>query len=215
MNNNTSNIDSQSKRVGKLIKRFSPFLKDFKFDGFRENKGMNLWTFTLKFPNYTFRIIFGEKDNNWKAKIFTYWKKPSKTPTSGAGKDFDYTIGPNSNILELIQSVRKKIENNPIIGKAIYGDDADLNIDNESLVYLRKLKKIGPKLELFKSDYYYDLKKIYKQIKNLPDDKLLDYCRIKNQKTADKQDFLLDIQKVNKIDFYLDMANMGHIDKLG
>lgn len=213
MSNHSVHIDNQSKKVSKLIKRFSPFLKKFHYDGFRENKGMNLWTFTLKFPDYTFRIIFGEKNDKWKAKIFVYWKAVTSTPTLGAGKDFEHIIGPYNNILELIKSIGKKLENNPIMGEHLYNDDSKLNMDAEAMPLLKKLKKYGKKLESINDVHFNDLKRIYKHIKNLPEDKLLDYCRIKNQDEADKQGFLLDLQKVNKIDFYLAMGNMGHIDK--
>ena len=213
MNNNSSHIDNQSKKVGKLIKRFSPFLKKFHYDGFKDNKGMNLWTFTLKFPDYTFRIVFGEKNDKWKAKIFVYWKAKTSDMTLGAGKDFEYIIGPYHNILELIKFIGRKLENNPIMGEHLYNDDSELNMDTEAMPLLRKLKEYGPKLALVKNDHFDDLKKIHKHIKNLPEDKLLDYCRIKNKKEADKQDFLLDLQKINKIDFYLAMSHMGHIDK--
>lgn len=213
MNSNSFHIDNQSKKIGKLIKRFSPFLKKFHFDGFKEKKGMNLWPFTLKFPDYTFRIIFGEKNDKWKAKIFVYWKSKTDVPTLGAGKDFEYIIGPYSNVIELIKSIEKKLENNPIMGEHLYNDDSELNMDMESMSLLKKLKEYGPKLDLIKDVYFDDLKKIYKHIKNLPENKLLDYCRIKNKREADKQDFLLDLQKVNKIDFYLAMGDMGHINK--
>ena len=174
---------------------------------------MNLWTFTLKFPDYTFRIIFGEKNDKWKAKIFVYWKVVTSTPTLGAGKDFEYIIGPFDNVFGLIKSISKKLENNPIMGEHLYDDDSKLNMDKEALHLLRKLKEHGQKLNSIKDVHFDDLKKIYKHIKNLPEDKILDYCRIKNQKEAEKQDFLLDLQKVNKIDFYLAMGNMGHIGK--
>lgn len=203
------NLINKANKVGKLILRYASFLDGFSYDKFEEKNGMNLWVFTHKFPDYTFRIIFGEKNDKWKSKIFVYWKQKTSSPTLGAGKDFEYKIGPYDNFQDLISNMTKTLENNPIMGKHLYDDDFELNMDKEAVPLLKKLKQSGEKLMSINDVYFDDLKRIYKNIKNVPENKLVDYCRIHNEKEADKQDFLLDLQKVNKLDFYDGMRRMG------
>lgn len=197
--------------LAKIIKKYSSFLKDFSYTGFFEKKGTNYWHFSLKYPDYTFKIIFAEKDEKWKAKIFVYWKKSTKELTSGAGKDFDYTIGPHKFFSNLIIDMKRKIENNPIMGYQLYDDDFEFNMDKEAFPLMIFLKKSKDKLFSIENVFFDDLKKIYKKIKNIPNDKLLDFCRIHNKTEADKQDFLLDLQKLNKLEYYLEMKKIGHI----
>lgn len=204
------NIDNQTIKIANLLKKTAPFLKDFLFNRFVEKNGMNLWVFTHKFPDYTFRIIFGEKNNQWRVKIFVYWKNKTHEPTLGAGKDFEFQIGPFSNVLDAIKEVDKKLQNNPIMGHHLYHDDFELNMDKEALPLLQMLKSSSEKLSSIGDVYFDDLKKIYNAIKNVPEDKLLNYCTINNPKEADKQDFLLDLQKIHKLDFYHTMKGMGH-----
>lgn len=201
--------DTQAKKVAKVIKRFSPFLKDFSYVGFNESKGMNHWRFSYKFTDYIFKIIFAEKNDNWTAKIFVYWKKPTKDSTAGAGKDFEIKIGPHKSFSELITDIEGRIKNNPIMGHNIYDDDSELNMDKESVPLIVLLKKSKDKLSSIDGDFFKDLKKIYKKVKNIPNDKLLHYCKIHN-KSMDKQIFLTTLQKLHMLDYYLEMKKIGH-----
>jgi hypothetical protein len=201
----------KAKTIAKIIKRFSSFLKDFSYTGFHEKSGMNHWHFSHKFPQYTFKIIFAEKGGKWMVKIFVYWKKATKDMTAGAGKDFDYKIGPNDSFSDLIVDIKRKIENNPIMGHKLYEDDFEFNMDLEAIPLITKLKQHKDKLFSIKNPFFNDLKGIYNKIKHIPEDKLLDYCRIHNNSEADKQDFLLDLQKVDKLDYYSEMKKLGHI----
>lgn len=205
------NLTNKANKIGNLILRHAPFLDGFSYDRFEEKGGMNLWVFTRKFTDYTFRIIFGEKNDRWKSKIFVYWKQKTNSPTLGAGKDFEYKIGPFNNLDELVTSMNKTLKNNPIMGQHLYDDDFELNMDKEALPLLKKLKQSGEKLMAINDGYFDDLKKIYKKVKNIPEDKLVHYCSITNKKEADKQDFLLDLQKIHKLDFYDGMRSMGHL----
>jgi hypothetical protein len=211
VNSVDSFAQKKAKTIAKIIKRFSSFLKDFVYTGFHEKKGMNHWHFVREFPDYTFKIFFAEKNDKWMAKIFVYWKKSTKDMTAGAGKDFEYKMGPHKNFSDLIVDIKRKTENNPIMGQKLYDDDYEFNMDKEALPLIIKLKKHKDKLFSIDNDFFNDLKDIYSKIKNIPEDKLLDYCRIHNAKEADKQDFLLDLQKVHKIDYYAEMKKLGHI----
>ena len=202
--------NDQSEKVAKIIKKFSPFLKDFSYTEFSEKNGMNKWGFSHKFPDYIFRIIIAEKNDKWYIKIFVYWKNQSKEITMGAGKDFDYQLGPFNNFSDLVIDVERKIQNNPIMGHKLYDDDFELNMDKEAIPLLIKLKKSEDKLFSIDNSFFDDLKKTFKEIKNIPDDKLLNYCKIHKEAEADKQDFLLDLQKLHKLDYYIEMKKLGH-----
>lgn len=58
--------------------------------------------------------------------------------------------------------------------------------------------------------YFDDIKKIYKDIQNLKEKSFLTYCKIHNPLAEDKQDFILDLQKLEKLDYYTAMFNMNH-----
>lgn len=210
MNNIDKFTDNQAKKVALTIKRFAPFLNDFEYIGFVEKNKMNQWKFYYKFPDYIFRIIFAEKNNEWSVKIFVYWKKTTKDMTAGAGKDFDFKIGPVKSFSELIIDVDRKIKNNPVMGHHLYDDDYQLNMDKEAVPLMLKLKKSKDRLFSMRNVFFSDLKQIYKKIKNVPDDKLLHYCKIHNKSVSDKQDFLFDLQKLNKIDYYSEMQKLKH-----
>lgn len=214
--NNIDNItDTQAKKVAKIITRFVPALSNFSYNGFHEKKGMNLWSFSHKFqtksPNYTFKIIFAEKNDIWRAKIFVYWKKITKELTLGAGKDFEYTIGPCKSFSDLRDEIELKIKNNPIMNHKVYDDDFDFNMDKESIPLIDELKKSKDKLFTLKDKFFDDLKELYKKIKNIPEDKLLDYCRIHNPSEDDKGGFIFTLQKLHQIDYYSQMQKMKHI----
>ncbi len=210
MNSLNNFTETKANNIAKIIKRFCSFLKDFSYTGFSENNGMIQWGFSHKFPDYIFKIIFAEKNDNWSAKIFVYWKKETKEITMGVGKDFDYKIGPFNSFSDLIIDVKRKIENNPIMGYQLYDDDYQLNLDKESLPLMILLKNSGKELFSIKDSFFDDLKKTYKKIKDIPDEKLLHYCEIHNESEADKQDFLLDLQKIHKLDYYFEMIKLGH-----
>lgn len=214
VNNIDSFTEKKAKKVADIIKKFSSFLKDFSYYGFYEKSEKNHWKFICKFPEYIFKILFVENNDEWCAKLFVYWKKETKDMTSGAGKDFEYKIGPHKNFSNLIIDIRRKIENNPLIGSKLYDDNSKINMDREAIPLLLKLKKEKEKLFSVNHEYFNDLKNIYNKIKNIPEEKLLNYCRIHNVEEADKQDFLLDLQKLNKIDYYIEMKKMGHIKNL-
>lgn len=202
---------NKAKRIASIIKKFSPFLEDFSYNGFSEKNSVHKWIFTCKFPQYIFRIFFVEKNGKWCSKIFVYWKKTSKDMTMAAGKDFDYRFKYHSSFSELILDMNRKIINNPIMGNQLYHDDFEFNMDKEAIPLILKLKDSKEKLFSIDNDFFDDLKKIYNIVKNIPNEKLLDYCRIHNKSEADKQDFILDLQKIHKLDYYIEMKKIGHI----
>ncbi len=131
--------------------------------------------------------------------------------TMAAGKDFDYRFKYHSSFSELILDMNRKIINNPIMGNQLYHDDFEFNMDKEAIPLILKLKDSKEKLCSIDNDFFDDLKKIYNIVKNIPNEKLLDYCRIHNKSEADKQDFILDLQKIHKLDYYIEMKKIGHI----
>ena len=214
--NSIDNItDNQAKKIANIIKRTSPILKDFAYDGFSEKNEMIQWGFSHKFqtksPNYTFKIIFAEKDGKWSAKIFVYWRKQTKDVTVGAGKDFDYTLGPYDFFSELLKNIDLKVKNNPILNHQVYDDDFEFNMDKEAVPLLIQLKKEKDKLFSVENSFFNDLKKIYKKIQNIPEDKFLDYCRIHNKSEDDKSGFIFTLQKLHKLDYYMAMKKIGQI----
>lgn len=210
MNELSEFTEVKAEGIAKIIKRYSSFLKDYSYVGFREKNGAYMWRFMHKFPEYIFKIIISEKNDKWSVKLFAYWKVESNRSTMGAGKDFELKIGPFQSFSDLVIDVNRRLENNPIMGHMLYDDDYEANLDKEAIPLLIKLKETGAKLDSVKDNFFDDLRDIYHKIKHVPNDKLEDYCRIKNSKEADKQDFLLDLQKLHRLDYYESMKNIGH-----
>ena len=204
-------VQDRASSIAKIIKKYSSFLKDFSYDGFYEKQGTNYWRFSYKFPEYIFKITFAEKDEKWKAKVFVYWKKMTKDMTSGAGKDFEFKFGPYNQFSDLVVDIKRKIENNPVMGHQLFDDDFQFNMDKEAIPLMKALKKSKDKLFSVENEFFDDLKKIYNIIKNIPENKWLSYCKMYNKTDADKQDFLLDLQKLNKLDYYIEMKKLGHL----
>lgn len=202
----------QTDKIAKLIKKLCPFLHDFEFKKFyKDDKtGMNLWVYVKSFPEYTYKIIFGEKKDQWQIKSFVYWKTESQSPTTNTGKDFDFRVGPSHDFMTLIKGFHKIIENNPVIGTHLYEDDFDKNKTEMAFPLLKKLKEVGENLLSIENKHLKQLQNLYKNIKNIPENKLRDYIRIKYKEEADKDDLLFKLQRLHMLDFYGGMKTMGH-----
>ena len=206
-----NSIQNKADNIGNLIKTSIPFLKDFVYNGFQDKNDLNIWFFVKKFPDYKFNVFFAEKNEKWKAKLIVHWKKHTNHHTSGAGKDFHIEIGPHKNFENIITDIERKFTNNPIMGSNVYEDDYLLNMDTEAVPLMKKLKNIGQELFKIKDPYFDDLKQIYIDIEKMSEDRFLAYCRTKHKTDMQKQDFLLDLQKMDKLNFYHDMLNLRHI----
>lgn len=197
-----TDLNKQAEKISKIIKKDASFLKDFKYEGFSQKNKMNLWKFMHEYPDYKYRIIFGEKDDKWKVKIFVYWRNETKNPTITIGKDYDYETQFYNSFSTLIDHLDKRLKSNPIMGTHLYNDDNEENMVSQAVPMLIELKKKGDILMKIKNPQMKDLQKIYKEIKNIPDSKLLQYCKVKFQKEYEKQDLLFDLQKLSQIDYY-------------
>lgn len=205
-------MSSQNKAdsIGNIIKNKTPFLNKFKYHGYQDKNGMNIWTYGMVYTDYKFYVFIAEKNGRWKAKLDVYWKKHSTDLTNGAGKDFILEIGPYPNFEQLISQIELKTKNNPIMGKHVFADDYLYNMDLEAVPLMKNLKEKGHELKNVDDPYFDDIKKIYKDIQNLKEKSFLTYCKIHNPLAEDKQDFILDLQKLEKLDYYTAMFNMNH-----
>lgn len=171
---------------------------------------MNIWSYVYEYPDYTFRLFVAEKNSRWKAKAEVFWKKRTKELTNGAGKDFEIEMGPFRSFLLLIGAMERKFKNNPLMGSHLFHDDFLLNMDLEAVELLKKLKQTGSRLSKVTDSYFDDLKKIYKSLKNMPESSLLSYAKVKYPREEDKQDLILDLQKLERLDYFTAMLSMNH-----
>ena len=199
----------KAKSIGIFIKNHVPFLEKFVFRGFQEKNGLNIWTYTSNYISYKFHVFIAEKNEKWKCKMVVYWKEQTPEPTSGAGKDFEFEIGPFNSFEELSSVLEKRMLNNPIMGNHIYNDDYLNKMDLEAVRLMKLLQKSGNKLAGIKDSFFDDVKKIYQDIKGMSEKSLISYCRVKFTRETEKQDFILDLQKLEKVDFYVAMHNMN------
>lgn len=173
----------------------------------KENKSdVTIWVFEHKTKDYTIRFYLKKTNSSdsWLAKIFIYWKTASRDFTNAKGKDYEHTFGPFSSYDEMILELNKKLENNPLISKNNYLDDNRTQFDNDILEMLKLLKKKRDKLFSIKDKHFNDLKIIYNETRKINTiDGLVKYIDEKAHDEDDKQYFLLTLQKIFQINFYM------------
>jgi hypothetical protein len=196
--------------IGKTIKEHIPFLDRFQYKECREKNGMNIWSYSMIVSDYRVYFFIAEKSGRWKTKMEVYWKEHSKDLTHGAGKDFELEMGPFNSFESMAKNIDFRTKNNPVFGNHIFHDNYQVNLDKEAIPYLKVLQKRGHELEKLDDPYFDDIKRIYKDVQNLREKSLLSYCKMNNQSDVEKQDFILDLQKLEKLDFYTAMFNMNH-----
>lgn len=182
------------------------YLKGFSLNKKEDKGNVIVWVFDHKEKDYTLRFYIqnNKKNDSWNAKVFIYWKTPSKEFTNAKGKDYEHSFGPFNSYEEMIQELNRKLENNPLISLGSYVDDDNTQFDKDVVVMFDLLVKNGDKIEKVRDEHLNDLKKIYKKVKSLNSaDELTKYINHIAPNEEDKQTILLVLQKIYKLDFYL------------
>lgn len=190
------------------------YLKGFSLNK-KEEKGDNIiWVFDHKEKDYTLRFYVqkNKKNDNWSAKVFIYWKIPTKEFTNAKGKDFEHSFGPFASYEEMVKELNRKLANNPLISLDSYLDDDNTQFDKDVVVMIQRLIKHGKQLEAVKDEHFNDLKKIYNKVKDIKTmDELKKYINEKAPDEEDKQTMLLILQKVYQLDFYLKKEQLENL----
>jgi hypothetical protein len=182
------------------------YLKGFSLNKKEDKENMSVWVFDHKEKDYTLRFYIqkNKKNESWNAKVFIYWKIPTKEFTNAKGKDFEHSFGPFNSYEEMVKELNRKLANNPLISLESYLDDDNTQFDKDLVKMTELLLKHGKQLETVKDGHFNDLKKIYNKIKNIKSiDELKKYLNEKAPNEEDKQTLLLILQKVYQLDFYL------------
>lgn len=182
------------------------YLKGFSLNK-KEIKGDNtIWVFDHKEKDYILRFYI-QKNNptdKWHAKVFIYWKEPSKEYTNAKGKDFDATFGPFNSYEEMVSELNRKLKNNPLISLGNYIDDDNTQFDKDVIEMLEQMLKKGDKIDAVKDTHFKDLKKIHKVTRNIKsEEELKKYINDNWPDEEDKQTLLLILQKIYQLEFYL------------
>lgn len=188
------------------------YLKDFSLNKKENKRNSIIWVFDHnKHQDYIIRFYIQKniEEKNWKAKIFIYWKEPSKEFTHTKGKDIDFSFGPYSSYKEMIDELNRKLKNNPLISPDNYLDNNKKQLDLEVIEMIKRMLKKSDKIEQVKDIHFKDLKKLLKKVKHLKTYEEIDkYTDDNAPETGDKQTLLLTIQKIDQLDFYLHKEKM-------
>lgn len=171
----------------------------------KEKKGQyNVWVFTHKSKDYTIRFYIQENNqtNSWKAKVFIYWKVPTREFTNAKGKDFEFSFGPYDSYDEMVTEINRKLQNNPLISASSFLDDNKTQFDNDVFEMLKLIQKRTPELMTIKDKHFNDIKKIAQQINQFQEEDLKKYIDEKAPEESDKQTLLLILQKIYQVTFY-------------
>lgn len=182
------------------------YLKGFSLNNKKDNVGNTIWIFGHKEKDYTLRFYIqnNKNDDSWNTKIFIYWKEPSKNFTNARGKDFEHTFGPFSSYDEMVTELNRKLANNPLISSKNYSDNDNVQFNKDIIEMMKALLEYDKQLELVRDSYFNDLKKTYNKVKSIKTIvELQDYIDKKYPDDYDKQELLLILQKIYKLDFYL------------
>ena len=188
-----------------------PYLKGFSFNK-KENKGEYvIWVFDHKEKDYILRFYVAKnKDKDtWRAKVYVYWKIPSKEFTNAKGKDFELSFGPYDSYRVMVEELNRKLKNSPTISAGNYMDNDNTQFNKDLLVMSQIMLKHGDKIMSIKDIHFNDLKKFYTQVKDIKTLKELQkFIDDKAPDEEDKQMLLLVIQKIYQLDFYLAMEEL-------
>lgn len=210
-NNVVNSIDFDYQNI---LQKDILYLKEFEFKKFSDKEGKKMWKFTFKSnsDNYFINFYIVNRRNEWLAKSFIYWKKQSIHQTPNSGKDAEQVYGPYEGYEDFKKHINRILTNSPLVSTKNYHDDWQLNMDEQAMVLLKRLKSFGKELEEMKNHVNFkDLAKVYHEIKNFKTDKeFMDFADKKAPEEGAKQIFILELQKMDKLGFYLDMAKMYH-----
>ena len=190
------------------------YLKDFELNKKEEIGHSTLWVFQNKVKDYTLRF-YVQKNNyfgTWFAKLYIYWKKPTRSYTNAKGKDFDYKFGPYNSYKEMVDHLNNRLKNNPLISTGNYIDDNNAQFLREVIEMMKQLRQKSEKLASVEDSHFDDLKKLAKEISQIKTEEELEkYIEKKAPAEEDKQTLLLTLQKIHQIPFY---KQKEHIDSL-
>jgi hypothetical protein len=182
------------------------YLKGFTQKKKESKNGQTIWVFEHKSKDYTLRFYIQKKEDKeiWNAKVFIYWKTPSKEFTNAKGKDYEYQFGPFSSYEEMVSELNRKLQNNPLISSGNYLDDNKTQFNNDLIEMIKLLKKKSQSLDKVKDKHFDDLKNISNDIKNISTiEAVKEYINKKAPDEEDKQTLLLTLQKLHLLRFYL------------
>lgn len=189
------------------------YLSDFELINKRDDEMSSVWVFEHKAKNYILRF-FIEKDkraNTWSAKVFVYWKKISKDFTNAKGKEYEHFFGPFKTYEEMVKELDKKLMNNPNLSLQNFVDDNRLQFNSDLVHMINLLKKQGEKLKKVKDKSFNELKKIYNDIAKLSDEKIQEYINEKAYDVEEKQELLLILQNIYRLDFFIKKEELDSI----
>lgn len=187
------------------------YLKGFSLNKKEEKGNSTIWVFDHKEKDYVLRFYIQKHKNNetWDAKVFIYWKQPSKEFTNSKGKDVELKFGPFYSYEEMVQELNRKLANNPNISPNNFLDNDNIQMKKDLIEMLKVMMKYGDKIEAVQDEHFKDLKKLYRDVLKI---KSMEELESKIEKEApveeDKQTLLLVIQKIYQLDFYLKMEHL-------
>lgn len=187
------------------------YLKGFTLNKKEDRGNLTIWVFDHKEKDYVLRFYIQKNKMNetWDAKVFIYWKEPTKELTISKGKDIELKFGPFYSYEEMVVELNRKLANNPNLSPNNYLDDDNLQLKKNLIEMLKIMMKYGDKIQAVQDEHFKDLKKLYKevsQIKTIED--LEKKIEEKAPSEEDKQTLLLVIQKIYQLDFYLKMEHL-------
>lgn len=208
LENNFNKQNSEKNFIQDIV-----YLKNFELNKKEEVGHSTLWVFQNKIKDYTIRFYI-QKNNyfgTWFAKLYIYWKIPTRHYTNAKGKDFDYKFGPYDSYNEMVSHLNNRLENNPLISTGNFVDDNKTQLDKDTFELLKLVKKRSTDIKKVNDKNFNELKKVEKEIENINDEKgLKDYMEIKTEEW-EKQTFWLVLNKIFDVDFFI---NKEHIESL-
>lgn len=184
----------------------------FKLASKKNQDGVTLWKYSMIEENYVFNIIIANKNSNWSYKLFIYWKALSKKNTSGRGKDFDIKYGPFDNIDDLLNHLRKTINNSNLFRPSNYHDNNKTQLDDEIFKMIEELRLYKDDIELSSGSYFNDLKKVSSNLLGSPE-QAKQFIDKEYPDEEDKQFLLLIIQKIHKLRIHSQIDGISKIAK--
>lgn len=194
----------------KKIKKDVPFLSDFTLHKKIDNKEKKEVSLSLykKFDSYLYVLLIKRTLEGFEAGIHIYWNKLSNNLTTNSGKDLEIKFGLIADYSEFVRLLNTKLKNNPVIGKDVFNDDSSSNLSNEIKNLLRTIAKEHKSIHSIDDPYFKQLKDISAEmhvLRDLDDKHLDEWLESNYPSDVDKLQLHLDLQKIDKLDFYKEM----------
>lgn len=178
------------------------YLKDFSLNNKHSDEQNDFWIFYFYTHNKDYKIICSvtrEKSNDvWSLKSQTFWKDFNKKKTPGSGMEYSVDIKGVKGYKEFVDTVNRKLKNNPMVNSDLYHDDYGFAMTKEVVREIIRLMIEYPKIKsLTNSAYYDELKKLYNDTLDLSVEETIKYID-DNYPGADRKQML--IYKLNSMD---------------